>query len=326
MVRLTICLVFWSVSTAFAACQGQDLRSTLSASEADAISAAVTQTPFATGNHWIARRGTQRIDVIGTMHLNTPGMATAAEKLSPIIEQADVVLFESTPAELAEFEVYLSKNLSLVLLENGPTLVELLPPKDWDTLSGILRQQGMPPWMGSKMKPWFLTMALSIPPCVRTTPELKRGLDTRLSEFATAFGVPQKSLESPLYLIQRFDRFTLRQQIDMLMASPNTLLSSEDAFTTLVAMYFEGRSFEAMQIVNAGFARDSLLDAEETAALLEGWETTLLDERNALWLPLILEETAPRVVVAVGAGHLPGEAGVLRLLEVQGFTLARGEF
>jgi uncharacterized protein YbaP (TraB family) len=48
-----------------------------------------------------------------------------------------------------------------------------------------------------------------------------------------------------------------------------------------------------------------------------------LIDRNRNWIPVI-EAAAlkhDRIVVAIGAAHLPGEVGVLRLLEREGWMI-----
>jgi uncharacterized protein YbaP (TraB family) len=50
----------------------------------------------------------------------------------------------------------------------------------------------------------------------------------------------------------------------------------------------------------------------------------LLDVRNEQWIPVIetATETADDIVIVFGAAHLPGENGVLKLLENQGWSIA----
>ena len=52
------------------------------------------------------------------------------------------------------------------------------------------------------------------------------------------------------------------------------------------------------------------------------YEDVLLRNRNLNWIPVMskLMATGP-VFFAVGAGHLGGETGVIRLLRKQGYTL-----
>ena len=57
-------------------------------------------------------------------------------------------------------------------------------------------------------------------------------------------------------------------------------------------------------------------------------EQELLIDRNRAWIPVLLDATEQNetVVAAFGAAHLPGENGVLALLENEGFLLERLPF
>ena len=52
-------------------------------------------------------------------------------------------------------------------------------------------------------------------------------------------------------------------------------------------------------------------------------DAALLDDRNAAWVPVIeaASARAPRLVVAAGAAHLPGEKGILAALAARGWTV-----
>ena len=60
---------------------------------------------------------------------------------------------------------------------------------------------------------------------------------------------------------------------------------------------------------------------EVTPELIK-YENIFLNERNLKWIPVIesLIKAKP-TFVAVGAAHLGGEMGVLKLLKNQGYTL-----
>jgi len=62
-------------------------------------------------------------------------------------------------------------------------------------------------------------------------------------------------------------------------------------------------------------------DAMQDFAL---FEQKMLTDRNASWVDRLLEQAqGQKVFAAVGAAHLPGEIGVLRLLENDGFEITR---
>jgi uncharacterized protein YbaP (TraB family) len=48
----------------------------------------------------------------------------------------------------------------------------------------------------------------------------------------------------------------------------------------------------------------------------------LLDDRNERWIPILQKEFKKNsLFIAVGAGHLPGEKGVIQLLRNAGYTV-----
>lgn len=48
----------------------------------------------------------------------------------------------------------------------------------------------------------------------------------------------------------------------------------------------------------------------------------LLDRRNALWLPRMIKKmSGQRPLFVFGAAHLPGEKGLISLLEAEGFRI-----
>ena len=53
-------------------------------------------TPYPTGNHWIATKDDRRLNIIGTMHISDPRMDAVTEQLAPVIQSADVLLVEAT--------------------------------------------------------------------------------------------------------------------------------------------------------------------------------------------------------------------------------------
>jgi hypothetical protein len=55
---------------------------------------------------------------------------------------------------------------------------------------------------------------------------------------------------------------------------------------------------------------------------IKGMQDELLDKRNQNWIPAIEQNIRQKsTFFAVGAGHLGGEKGVLKLLQQKGYTL-----
>jgi hypothetical protein len=321
----TVLIIFLSLFPALAqaACKGTDISAQLPPGRLAAAEAAAAAQPYAEGNHWIARRNGQTIHLIGTLHVSDPRMDAIMQHLGPVASRSGRLYLESTIAEQEAFQASLASDTSKVFLD-GPTLIDLMGEEDWQLLSAELRSRGMAPWMAAKMKPWFLSTLLAMPPCLAADPSAIHGLDRRLSDAAQAAGVDVASLENPEVLISLMDSAPLEQQISQLKAGLAAFGGGEDGLATVTEAYFAGKAPLAMEVLKQAYLMESPAEAD-----LAAWDDVialLLDQRNRAWIEVILAEDAPLFTVAAGAGHLAGEQGLLKLLSDAGFSLERAKF
>ncbi|UWQ84477.1 TraB/GumN family protein [Leisingera caerulea] len=325
--RLFFTIVFLLLPAAlWAGCTGTDLRTTLPADDMARLQARAAAAPFAEGNHWIARRGTRTVHVIGTMHINDPRMEPVTARLAPIVREAGLLLMEASPADKAAFEQKLGRTPSLMLITEGPTLIDRLPPEEWDSLAAKARAHGVAPWMAAKMRPWFLALSMAVPPCVLRQPDFKNGLDLRLAAAAEQAGVPIRSLEDPMAVIRMLDGDPLEEQVRQLRAFTALLGGGQDDFFTMAEAYFDQQVLHALYLSEQEFLHSDALTRKEREDLWSDAMQELLDQRNQSWIPVIEAAEADTIVVAAGALHLPGGNGVLNLLQQQGYSLERAPF
>ena len=87
--------------------------------------------------------------------------------------------------------------------------------------------------------------------------------------------------------------------------------------------YFAGRVQEMWELsrITLRFMPD--IDPAQAEASFAQVEEQILVARNHAWIPVIEAAAADnnRMVVAVGAAHLPGVNGVLQLMENAGWTI-----
>ncbi|QAX28950.1 TraB/GumN family protein [Leisingera sp. NJS204] len=325
--RLILSLFFLLLpASLWAACTGTDLRTALAAPDRARIEARTAAAPFAEGNHWIARRGDRTLHVIGTLHINDPRMEVITARLAPLVRQADLLLIEASPADKAAFEAELGRTPSLMLITDGPSLIDRLPAAEWEALAAKVRSHGMAPWMAAKMRPWFLAMTMSFPPCLRQDKDIKRGLDVRLSKLAEEAGVALQSLEDPMSVIRMMDADPLEEQVRQLRAFTAMMGGGQDSFVTTVEAYFDQQALSALYLSERDFLQSGALTRAERETLWAEAMDGLLDQRNRNWIPVIEAARGDRIVVAAGALHLPGKAGLLNLLRQEGYRLERAPF
>ncbi|WP_121632951.1 TraB/GumN family protein [Tropicibacter alexandrii] len=323
-----IALLIGLTSTAFAQCSGTDLRPTLTAEEDAAIEAELAQTPFAVGNHWIAEKDGEVIHLIGTMHLSDPRLDAPYTRLRPVVQAAGKLLLEMTKDEEAKMQAALASRMDMLILQDT-SLPELLDEGEWQMLSAAMRARGMPPVMGAKMQPWYVSMLLSIPTCLQSAMQERNGLDARLEALAGQSGVPTGALEPFDTAFEAFAAVPLEMQMSMLLASLTEPGTSVDLFETLLSGYFDESHAEIQMVLERLSPRLTPLDDAESKAVFDMMDDTLVKARNTAWIPVILEaaaETEGPVVAAFGAAHLGGEDGVLKLLQAAGFSLRRAAF
>lgn len=324
---LALLFAFLLPQTAFAVCSGTDLRDTLTDAERAAIADYRASTPFAEGNHWLARRGGQNIHIIGTMHLDDPRWPPIVERLKPVVEQAELLMVEMTDEEQQRMQQELARNPEFMFITDGPTLPDRMEADDWDRLSQAMRERGMPPFMVAKTQPWFLSLLLGIPACAMAQGEAaQNGLDKRLIAIAEASDVPRAGLEGYEMLISLLADLPVEEQLDMLLASLPMAEQADDQFATVAAQYFDEDSAGAWGMAQVIARRSPDMTDAEIATVMQDLQDRLLDRRNTAWMDEILGRTESRIVIAVGALHLMGENGVLNYLRQAGYTLERQPF
>lgn len=327
MLRFALaCLVAALVAVpASAMCRGRNLIDTLSAETQAGLRAAADAAPFARGNLWRATRGDQVLHLIGTFHLDDPRHDALMARLAPLIDGASTVLVEAGPAEEAALQAALAADPSLVFLTDGPTLPETLAPATWDRLKDALRARSIPPFLGAKMRPAYLSMLLSLPPCALiSATEPQNGLDRRIIARTRAQGIPLRALEPFSVVFDIFSDMTLSDQVALLELSLALDAQSEDVFATLTDAYFAEDSRMIWEFSRWQALTLPGLDAAQVADDFALMEDRMMSARNRAWIPVIEAALADGpALAAFGALHLSGEDGVLALLQQAGFAVER---
>lgn len=323
--QVLLTIAFTLASTpAVALCGGDSFADRLTAAENAEIDALRATTPFATGNQWIATRGDDQLTIVGTMHLRDPRLLPIMEGLQAPVASSDLILLEATPVEEAQVMDYMSQNPELLFSTDGPTLPESLSEETWQALSEAARARGIPPVLASKMQPWYLMLTLGIPVCAMADMAAgKRGLDHMIIEAATTTGTPMAALEPFDTIFAIMQNSPRSEQIEMLEVSVLDPTLQQEMFVAMLDNYFAGDAFAVLHMSEIAARRSIDLPATEIAALTAEALQAMLYDRNHAWIPVIEQATVDNntILIAVGAGHLPGEQGILSLLEQRGWTV-----
>lgn len=309
-------------------CVGRNLIEELPADARAELDQAVAQVPFRNGLLWRATKGDQRITMVGTYHFQDPRHDAMMQRLQGAFADAALVLVEAGPEEEAQLTEALMADPSLTVTTDGPTLPERLSAEEWQDLSAAMAERGTPAVVTAKLKPWYVSMMLSISPCMLADIG-KGGLDDLLIGRAEALDLPVRALEPWDTVFGLFADLTPEQEEDMLRAAMPAAEYADDYTVTLTDAYFAGDVWALWEFGRVDAYQNSGLTREEVDEQFTLAQTKLMDERNQSWIAPLEQAAAEAaaegggVLAGFGALHLPGQQGVLNLLEQNGWVIER---
>ncbi len=316
--------VFLSVSAVSAECVGENLLDLMPPADRAALDAKAAEVPYPTGNYWRATKDGQTVTMIGTYHLEDPRHDATRAIIAPAISAARTVLVEAGPEEEAQLMARLADDPSLMMITEGPTLLEQMDPADWDRLAAAMSERQIPAFMAAKFQPWYVTIMLSIPACGMDAMADANGLDATVIAAAQEQNIPLRALEPYDTVFSIFGSMSNAEQIDMI----NTTLAMDDSAVdmsvTLADAYFAEDSRVIWELLKQVSLELPGYTPEKVQAEFAQMEESMMSARNRNWIPVI--EGAAKdgpVFAAFGALHLSGHDGVLALMERAGWQLER---
>ncbi len=101
-------------------------------------------------------------------------------------------------------------------------------------------------------------------------------------------------------------------------------IETNSLYVTRRNLYLSGRTREIWEVTKLRAEEDGDIPPDQLVAFFAEFEETLMTRRNRSWAETLAGLTeGTKAFVAVGALHLSGEDGVLRLLEETGFEVER---
>ncbi|MCZ0963306.1 TraB/GumN family protein [Paracoccus benzoatiresistens] len=328
---LAAVLTLWAAAAPASECVGTNLFEIMTPDQRAQIDAAVSGVPYHRGLLWRASKGDQSMTLVGTYHFGDPRHDAMLARLEPMIADAATVLVEAGPEEERKLTEALAADPALMVDATGPTLPERLDDKDWRRLSDAMAKRGTPAVVTSKLRPWYVAMMLGISPCMmeQMAESGPQGLDHRLVDRAEALDVPVRALEPWDTVFTLFRDLTPQQEIEMVRAALPTASYADDYAVTLTDAYFAGDIWAIWEFGRFDAYRNSGLTREQIDAQMDLAQRQLMDGRNRAWIGPLTQAAGDAarqgkgIVAGFGALHLPGEGGVLRLLEKDGWTIER---
>ena len=209
------------------------------------------------------------------------------------------------------------------MLPEGTTLSSLLTSEQLERLNKLLLEE-----MGSnlndeafaaqidKMTPAALSTTLSLSSYMKKVESFNpmELIDNYFQMLALQNGKAVKGFETVDFQMGVLFGAPLEKQVNDLMCMVDHFKDTEEMVDLITTAYF---SQDLTQIEEA-MEQESKIDCGTT----EEDEDILINNRNRNWVELMPDMMAEQpTLFVVGAGHLCGEKGVLKLLEKAGYTI-----
>jgi uncharacterized protein YbaP (TraB family) len=202
--------------------------------------------------------------------------------------------------------------MTAMFIDDGRELPQILGASLYQQAVDAVAVLGLPEVAVRYYKPWALAMMLSMPAA-------KSGqfMDLVLYQRAVQLNKKVAGLETAKEQLDLFDTLSEVDQITFLRETLNNLDKLPTIFQALLENYLK-RDLKALMALN-----DQLSQAGDPE-LSKLFQSRIVDERNLRMVDRLREPLAKGgLFVAVGALHLPGEKGMLRLLEQRGYQVVR---
>jgi uncharacterized protein YbaP (TraB family) len=253
----------------------------------------------------ISKNGQAAGFLLGTIHSEDPRVLDFQESFSEDLLSNTFFAMEIVP-DLPT----LSRLTQFMQYQDGRTLEGQVGSDRYALLKPLLAKYKIPADWVSKMKVWAVMMTLSVPP-----PQTGLFMDFSLSLRAAGAGLKVVGLETLEEQLSFLETMSLEQQLALLDQAMAEQAKSGEIHAQMVDSYLAGDT-AALQ-ATAEEQLDQLDDATRRHFVERG-----VKQRNQRMIETLLPLLQQgKVFTAVGALHLPGEKGLIRLLQDQGYDL-----
>jgi uncharacterized protein len=307
-------------------CSGKDMLAEMQAAEPDLYRRILEQAAKLENTEallWkVETSGAEASYLFGTIHIPDKRVAILSAKVQTAFDGAKIVALEVANTSDAALVEAMTKVPELLAYADGSTLKEQLTEGEFKKVQGLVAKSGLPGDAAVMLKPWLISMLLSITDCQRSQMSAgKDALDTKLEKEAAKRGATVVGLETVESQLTAMASIPNDQQIQMLKSGLAYAERTDDMIETLVQMYLKRQIGASMPFEMALGEKSGV-----PASAYDGFIKMLLVDRNARMRdaakPLFDKGQA---FVAIGALHLPGKTGMVALLREAGYTVTAVE-
>ena len=255
--------------------------------------------------------------IMGTYHFAPASMIEKIPGMEQAFEGCDVVVGEINKEEMMSQDTQMKMGMAMMAHPDS-TLDKLFSPEDYAIVEKVFDKyfgtMGVKLSQMNMLKPSAISVQMQAMQAVKYFPNFNENelIDMAVQTRANEMGRPSIGLE------------TIDEQTAVLFNSPLTEQAEDLLDACKKDDYF---MVQSSALVEAYMAQDlAKIEAIMTDPEMGGDDADAMDnliyDRNRNWVEKLVKMMPERAaLVCVGAGHLPGDQGLLQLLRNRGYTV-----
>jgi hypothetical protein len=242
--------------------------------------------------------------LFGTIHIISQDDYFLGKNVVRKIQKSDELIME---IDLDKMDVLFLAKLSV--LPDGKSIKDFMHDSDYTILQSFMEDSiGIKKFTFEnaygKLKPFFLEQLIFIKYLGQET----ESYEQNFKKLAEDKNIPMSGLETYEEQLKFIDDIPLEDQLTSIVSTIKNYSAETQKLSQLVKDY----KAQNLTALTASF------EADEDQTL----KTKLVDKRNSNWIPKLKSIMQDKsCFVAVGAGHLGGENGLINLLKKQGYSV-----
>ncbi|MEP6341689.1 MAG: TraB/GumN family protein [Maricaulaceae bacterium] len=250
------------------------------------------------------------IYVMGTVHLLPEDLVWFQNNIQTAFEASDELVIEMVEPDPQTMQGLV---MSLAVEQSGKTLRSYFDDELKQNYETRLASLGIPPEALDPFEPWMASVTLSAMQLQAIGLNPESGVEKVLTNAANASGKPISGLETAAQQLGFFDNLSKDAQLFMLESGIEDWDEGVEIVQNMIAEWKDGDVQDLSNLMN-----EAMVDQPEL-------NTVLLTNRNANWAEWVETRLdAPGIVfMAVGAGHIGGDNGLIDLLGDKGIKATR---
>jgi uncharacterized protein YbaP (TraB family) len=260
---------------------------------------------------WKVQSKTNTVYLLGSIHYLKKEMYPLDEKIEKAFEQSEILVVEADVSNIKKEDI--QKLMENAFYTENDTLQKNLSAETYGLVKKKLEELGASLEVANKYKPWFLGLNLVSLEALKLGFDPNYGIDRYFLEKA-AERKKILELESLEYQFKLFSALSKKDQESFLLYIVKDIKVLEQELDGLVKAWTAGDEKRIELIMTKSIKQDK--------RLIPIYEK-LVVERNKKMVSKIEEYLKEKETffVVVGAGHLVGNRGIIKLLKGKGFLI-----